>query len=193
LNTIFNYRILKSIAVLIIAAVLFSCKNDLQDVQDLSERENQPESITKDIEIIYSDSGEVKVLVKSPLLYTYTEKDDYMEMPKGIKVFFYDTAQQVSSFLTAKYAVSYERTKKMEAKHDVVVFNKEGEELNTEHLIWDQQTRKIYSNEFVKIITKDEIIHGEGMEADETFNNWKIKKPKATILVNQEAQDSITE
>ena len=74
----------------------------------------------------------------------------------------------------------------MEAKNNVVIVNAEGEQLNTEHLIWDRKKRIIYSNVFVKITTEDEIIMGEGFESNEQFSKYKILKPKGTITKEDE-------
>jgi hypothetical protein len=71
----------------------------------------------------------------------------------------------------------------MEARNDVVLINKLGEKLNTEHLIWNPKKEIIYSEEFVKITTAVEIIWGEGFESNQSFTNFKIKQIKGTILV----------
>lgn len=59
--------------------------------------------------------------------------------------------------------------------------NEKNEKLNTEHLIWNERTKKIYSDDFVKITTPDEIIFGNGFEADQDFSRYKIMKIKGTI------------
>ena len=60
-----------------------------------------------------------------------------------------------------------------------------GEKLNTEHLFWDEKKEMIYSDVFVKITTKDEIIMGEGLESNQDFSRYKFKKIKGTISVKQ--------
>jgi hypothetical protein len=62
-----------------------------------------------------------------------------------------------------------------------VVINEKGDKLNTEHLMWDKKKRMIYSNAFVKITTADEVIYGDGLEANESFTKYKITKIKGTI------------
>ena len=52
-----------------------------------------------------------------------------------------------------------------------------------------EDSSKIYSDEFVKITTEDEIIMGEGMEANQDFTKWKIHKIKGVINV-EEKEDS---
>jgi len=49
---------------------------------------------------------------------------------------------EVESELRSNYAISYENSDIMEAKENVVVVNKKGETLNTEHLIWEKKTEK---------------------------------------------------
>ena len=74
----------------------------------------------------------------------------------------------------------------MEVMDDVVVINRNGEKLNTEHLIWDADSKKIYTDEFVKITTKEEIIFGDGLEANEDFTKYKILNIKGTVTVDQD-------
>ncbi|HAW51156.1 MAG TPA: LPS export ABC transporter periplasmic protein LptC [Flavobacteriales bacterium] len=116
----------------------------------------------------------------------YVGDVSYNEMPDGINIVFYDSASIESSRLTANYAIDHLTTNIMEAKNDVVILNSEGEQINTEHLIWDRNKQKIYSEVFVKITTADEIIMGEGFESNEDFTKYKILKPKGTITKEDE-------
>jgi LPS export ABC transporter protein LptC len=99
---------------------------------------------------------------------------------------------QVSSRLKADYGIRYDRELRMEARKNVVVVNEKGEQLNTEHLVWDERTRKLHSDEFVKITTGDEIIYGNGFEANQDFSQYRIFNIKGIISVNSEqhAKDS---
>jgi hypothetical protein len=38
----------------------------------------------------------------------------------------------------------------------------------------------------VTITTPDKILYGEGMEADEKFYNWTIKKPRGEMYINED-------
>ena len=127
------------------------------------------------------------MVLKSPLLNKYAENDmpSYIEMPKGVEVYFYDSLNKVKSLLTANYAIDYENKKLMEAENNVVVVNEKGEKLNTEHLTWDQNKKIITSDKFVRITTKDEVLFGDGLDADEGFNKWVIKKPKGILNIKK--------
>ena len=64
--------------------------------------------------------------------------------------------------------------------------SRKNEILNTEHLIWDQSKKTIFSNVAVKITTNDEVIYGDGFESDETFNKYEILNPRGTINVKDD-------
>lgn len=168
------------------AVIIFSsCENDIDEVNTITARDNYPVESGKDMEIIYSDSGHIKIKLNAPVLMRFTGEKPYMEMPKGVKVLFYDNSMNVNSHLSANYAISHEKEEIMEAKSDVVVVNEKGEQLNTEHLIWDKKTEQIHTQEFVKITTTDEIIYGNGLESNQSFTKYKIKDIKGTINLKE--------
>ncbi len=177
----------KVIPMLFVFGILYSCENDIKEVESLAKLTKTPTNKAKNVELIYSEKANVKVKIITPLSEEYNEKDNhYIEMTQGIKVLFYDSALNVASTLTSNYAIQQVSKKIMEAKDDVVVVNDKGEKLNTEHLIWNEDSSKIYSDVFVKITTKEEIIMGEGMEANQDFTKWKIHKIKGTITIKEE-------
>jgi hypothetical protein len=69
----------------------------------------------------------------------------------------------------------------MEAKGNVIIINEKGEQLNTEHIVWSQKKEQINSDAFVKITTKTEILMGDGLESNQSFTKYKIKKIRGTI------------
>ncbi len=165
---------------------IYACENDIKVINNVGNKGSLPVESAKNVETIYSDSAQIILIIKAPQLNRYEGEKPYSEMPKGVAAYFYDSLMQVKSKLTANYAISYEKDKLMEAKNNVVVVNEKKEQLNTEHLVWDQRKAIIYSDKFVKINTGKEILWGEGMEADEMFNKWKIKKPKGSITIKED-------
>ena len=166
--------------------MLFSCENDIRKVNQVTASDSIPASTIKNIDLIRSVSGKVVLELTAPLLKTYEGEDPYSEFPKGMKIIFFDSLMNITSQLTAEYGISYEKQKIMEARTNVVVVNnKKNEQVNTEKLTWNQATRKIYSDKFVKITTPEKIILGEGFDSDETMDNYTIKKLKGTILINE--------
>jgi LPS export ABC transporter protein LptC len=161
-----------------------SCENDLKTIEKLSAQDTLHLESAKDIELIYSDSGRLAIRLTSPAYVRYKGKGTFLEFPQGIRVVFYKELQE-SSTLTAKFALINEENNQMEARNNVEVINLDkGEKLNTERLIWDERKKRIYSNEFVKITTRDKVLFGKGFESDQNFDNWVIKKPSGNIAIS---------
>ena len=166
-----------------------SCQTDIQTVNLITSVKNLPSESMKDAEIMYSDSGKVKMKLTGAQLDRYVDKE-YIEFPKGMKILFYDDSMKVNSQLKADYGIRYEKEGRMEARRNVEVVNVKGEKLNTEHLTWDQNKEIIYTNEFVKITTNDEIMYGDGLESNQDFTKYKIKNIKGTINLKDEETGS---
>jgi LPS export ABC transporter protein LptC len=159
----------------IIAVFLSSCETDIEKINQVSKVDTTPAERAENIEVLYSDSGFVKMKLTGPVLERhFNEKDPYILFPKGMNTLFYDRALNITSRLTAEYGIRYENSQRMEAKKNVEVINEKGDKLNTEHLTYDQADGKLRSNEFVKITTADEIIYGTGLEANEDFSRYRI-------------------
>lgn len=171
--------------------LLSACENDIDVVNSVTSGNGKEQAIesSKNVEFLYSDSARIRSRLISPLVDHYMGKKPYYEMPKGMEVVFYDRFRKEQTKLTANYGIGYDNDNKMnvmEAKGNVIVINEKGDKLNTEHLIWNSLTKKIYTNEFVKITTKDEVIWGNGLEANEDFSEYEIKQVKGQIAVKDE-------
>lgn len=181
----FNNGKMVFIFLLALAGVLCGCENDQTEIKRVTEKKNEPIEHIKGLETLYSDSGLVRVRVRAPELKKIALPVNITEMPLGIHIEFFDPQLKVESELKAKYAVHYENEKIWEARKDVVVVNKKGEMLNTELLIWNERNEKLTSDQHVKITTADEIIYGDGFEANQDFSVYKIFNVRGRITVKK--------
>ncbi|MEZ5041323.1 MAG: LPS export ABC transporter periplasmic protein LptC [Saprospiraceae bacterium] len=175
----------KMVVLLGFGVLLMACENDMAEVAALNEKLNTQVERAEEVEILYSDSASVKVKVVGPtMLYYLDRKDPKQEFPDGIKVDFYDPLQQLSSVLTAKYAIRLEQKQQMIVRDSVVWKSVDNEKLETEELIWDEQKKKLLSNKFVVITRPEEIIYGHGFEANQDFSNARINAVEGRIAVD---------
>lgn len=181
-----GYPGILSIVAISMATMLFSCSNDLEKVKKLTAIDSIPDITVKNILVKQSESGMITLELTAPQLNSYQGREPYTEFPKGLRIIFFDSLMQPKSELTARYGISWDNKRVMEAKGDVVVknFTKKAQ-LNTEHLTWDENKRKMFSEQFVKITTPDRIITGKSMESDEVFDNWVIRNVSGTFYVNE--------
>ncbi len=63
------------------------------------------------------------------------------------------------------------------AHDDVELINHEGEKLNTEYLVWSNDSDRVHTNRPVSIATKTGTLQGNGLEADSKFENYRILNP----------------
>ena len=83
--------ITKSIAVLMSMAMLFSCNNDMRNLQELNLRHKFPQGEAYNFKLVYTDSSLVVAELTSPLNEDYTNQHmPYSEFPEGLKIDFYD-------------------------------------------------------------------------------------------------------
>jgi lipopolysaccharide export system protein LptC len=165
-----------------------SCENsDIEKIKAITSELHAPTMAVSNTEIIYSENGLIKRKLISPQINQYLNiEKPYTEFPEGLHVEFYDSTENVSSYIKAKYCINDETEQLWTAQNNVVVVSAKGDTLNTEFLIWNQKTKKIYSDQYVRISNKSGVVHGKGFEADEDLTNWKIKQTSGTISIDKE-------
>ena len=146
-----------------------------------------PSETSVNLNLLYTDSGKMQFRLKAPSMehYVIGVKDPYSEFPKGVYIEYYDDLNRVKTILKSNYAIRYDNSKKMEARYKVEVVNENGEVLKTEKIIWDEEINKIFTDEYVEIKTKKEVIKGKGMEANQDFSQWEIKEVSGSIPIDK--------
>lgn len=169
-------------------ALLQSCTNDLKDVMALPSTKLSPSQVGDSVTLLYTDSAMLKIMLQANRMLVFTKdvSEPFTILPKGVYVTFFNNEENVSATLKANYGVRYENSQRMEARYAVEVVNAEGTKLETERLVWDQSSRRIYTDAFVKITTADEIIMGKGMESNQDFSRYELKQVTGQIQLKQD-------
>lgn len=175
-------------AIILVVTIAASCKNDPEEINALVNKHAAQEDKADSVMIIYSERGNAKIrMYATEFIRNEIARPPYVDMRKGLKVeFFEDTTGRVESTLTAQYARWYEGKGNVLIRDSVVVVNKKGETLRTEELIWNQNVKKFYTEKFVRIHTPDQVMYGDGLEANEDFSWYRIKNPKGVVRVDKE-------
>lgn len=189
INNIKSTLYLKKLLLITGVFFLLSCENDIERINLLTNPADLPDIQGKNMEIMYSDSGRIQMKLTAPLIKQYRKVEKpYLEFPEGIHILFYNENFDNSAELQADYAIYYNEEKHWQARGNVIAINYEKEEkLNTQELIWDEKTKKIYSNSFSRIENKDGTFYGQqGFEANKNLTNWKLKGSKGTLNIKDE-------
>lgn len=164
---------------------LWSCENDVKEVQDWNQKVEMIET-GKQITAYMSTEGTVRAKLTAPLMLRYQADTLYAEFPKSLHVDFYDVTKKVESQLNALYGKYFESMNKVYLRDSVIVFNINGDTLRTSELWWDQQTQLFYNDKPTRIDTKTQHLVGEhGIEASQDFSKIILKQPYGTLEVEE--------
>lgn len=176
-----NLKGLLFVAILLL--IVSSCSEKTKDDAWIEDWDVQKE-VAEEIEILYSDSAKVRVRVRGPQMdYVADRANPLQEFPKGIFVEFFDDDFLVTSTLTGNFAQRFENRNLIIVRDSVVWQSREGEKLESEELIWDEEKQKVYTQKFARITRADEIIYGYGFEATQNFKDASIKAVTGRIKI----------
>jgi LPS export ABC transporter protein LptC len=172
-------------ALLLSAAVLmFSCQDNTKPLAEMQVYEG-PLMEGANVETLYSDSARIRVRLTAPKQLQFESGDQ--TFPEGIYIEFFNEEGVKSTTLKANQAKYSKNTDLYTATGDVVVINLlEKRQINSEELIWNKRTRKIYTERFVRIQTPEETLMGEGLTAAQDFSSYKITRPTGTFSIKDE-------
>jgi LPS export ABC transporter protein LptC len=161
--------------------VLFGCGNG--KVEELQPYKGAQIEVDE-VETLYTDSSRLKIRLLAPKELEF--ENGNREFPKGINLEFYDDNQVKSSVLTANHG-RYNKEKNLyTVTGNVIIKNLlKGESLKTEVLNWNPATEKVFTEENVTIQTPEEILWGEGLDADQQFEHYKIRKLRGEMLIDE--------
>jgi LPS export ABC transporter protein LptC len=177
---------MKYFHLLILLIIIQSCSSGLESKQTFEEYSG-PIMEADSVQIIYSDSAKVRVIVNASKQLDYENGD--REFPNDIYIEFYEPDGTMSSTLEANSAYYTKETDIYKAEGDVEVIGYiEPRKLNSEELYWEPEKEEIYTETFVRIQSEDQISTGTGLRAKQDFSSYRILKPSGTIYL--EDQDS---
>lgn len=167
-------------ALLLFVLISFlSCTNDVSEVDSLTRQYTVSTETATNVEILYSDSADIKVKITAPTLIKILDKRAPRdEFPDGIHVDFFGPNKKVTSWLDANTAIREEKTGLVYARKEVKLYNNQNEKLETPELIWDEKEQLIYTDKIVRITQpeKGDTSIGIGFTANQEFTRFEIKK-----------------
>lgn len=169
--------------------LIFSCENDLERIQKITSLDHMPDAAGQKYEILYSDSFRVKVRILAPEIERFARLDEpFIEFPQGLTAYFYDDSLEIEAYIKAKYCIYREKERLWEAKNNVEGQNlKNKNQLNTEHLFWDEERKMIYSHTQSRIVNEDGTFYGEkGFEAKQDLTWYRLNKSKGVVKIKDE-------
>ena len=175
-----------------ILAFFFSCeeKKEVQETKILFEGGDSA-FVFKDVSLLYSENALLKLKLEASTQIRYDNQSQLY--PEGVYLELFDEEEVKITTLKADWAEYIHKSQKYTAKGNIVVKNLiEKQQLETQVLHWDLKKEQIYTDDSIKILTKNEQINGIGMSAKQDFSQYIIKDPTGIITLPENFEPSST-
>jgi len=169
--------------------LFYSCENDLETIKKITFNEKSPDETTKNLKMIYSDSGYAKVEIYAALAETYRYKESITKIKDSLRVNFFSDGGEVVSTLSARYGeINYAKGTIL-VRDSVRLYNFEKKQtLETEALFWNQKDSSIYSLSQVIIKSPKGIVLGDGIRTNQSFSKYVLLKPSGRVELEKELE-----
>ncbi len=138
--------------------------------------DEQPEQELFDATIHFFQNDLLSAKLQSGRIRKYAKKSTVL-LDSGVVMDFFNPQGQHTTRLTSDSGRADESKNDMVAMGHVVARSDSGQMLETTKLRWENRTRKIISDDSVRLTTEADTIYGIGFIADENLKNWEIKRP----------------
>lgn len=159
---------------------LLSCEEPKQAKQAVAYA--GPIEEINDVKLLYSEAALLKVRLTTPKQFRYANDD--RKYPKPVSIIFYGPAGEEVTTLRSDSG-RYNKAKDLyTVMGNVVVVNKQKQEkLLTPELSWNPVTKKVFTEKRVTVISQmtGEKLYGTGLDANQDFTNYRIRKPSGVF------------
>ena len=166
--------------------VFLSCTNDPNVVQEFVSEKELPIEQIKEAELIQTENGNIKVKIVANTINRFQNSHPELIFSNNLVVTFYNDSSKVQSILKAENASIDEQKKIMIASDNVILESSDDKKLETEELVWNEVSNKIYTDKKVKITTGKEVIFGEGFTSNPDFTEYSIVKIHGSLNFDSE-------
>jgi len=144
-----------------------------------------PSGEAEQINLKYTDSGRITVILISPKMMEYATVDfPFTEFPKGIDVTLFDKNGK-KTFVKADYATSYKQTNLIDLKGNVKITSQDGQTLETEQLYFDQKNEWFFTEKSFKFTDPKGVSSGQGIDFSKDFKVINSQRIAGEIESNQ--------
>lgn len=162
--------------------ILFTnCDNNIDKVKELYKTSFVPNGQADSINVVYTDSGAVKSILKSKKMLDFsTIKNPYVEFPEGVLVVFYDNEKTTT--VKADRAISYKKTEIIDLQGNVEIITFDKKILKTSQLYFDQKNEWFFSDEFFKFSDENGgYLEGKGIDFSKDFKVFNMQNNTGAI------------
>ena len=160
-------------------------KNPMTDA--ITNRDSVPVMVTRGVSSYVSDSGVVRYKIITDEWVVFDRLDpSRWTFEKGIYLEKFNNDLVVDATIVADTAYYYDKEELWELRGDVHIENEQDEQFDTQLLFWNQKTRQVYSDLYIRIRQQKRIITGVGFTSNQEFTNYTIKQTQGVFPIREE-------
>jgi LPS export ABC transporter protein LptC len=176
------------VRVILLGLVFTGCSNSDEEVSKIQASEELPMQRILHGTFTYSERGNTLHVLKAGEMTrieggSAESPEDLVEVRKGMELFIDGDESDHEAHLQAQWASLDEKQLRLVAEHEVILSNRKGDVLETEYLVWAEDSNRVWTNRAVTITSDQGILYGEGLESDGRFENYEIIRPKGEIIL----------
>ena len=152
----------------------------------ITERDSLPVMDTRGGTTLISDSGVTRYRVNTEEWLIFDKKKpSYWAFEKGIYLEQFDSLFHIDASIKADTAYYYDRDRLWKLIGNVDIKSLKGDHVTTELLFWNQATKKVYSDKFIRIQQPDRVITGHGFESNQDMTVYVIQNIEGIFYVDE--------
>lgn len=175
------------VMLLLFSVTLFSCNQEVKEVVEVSSDPEKSYTMkATQVNTLISDSGITRYRVKAKEWLVFgNAKEPHSYFPEGIYVEKFDTTFHTEASIKADTAYYFDKKGLWRLIGNVEVESLQGERFNTSELFWDQKAEKVYSDKYIRIQQKEQIITGVGFESNQNMTRYRIFNSQGEFPVEE--------
>ncbi|MFM7310560.1 MAG: LPS export ABC transporter periplasmic protein LptC [Flavobacteriales bacterium] len=167
------------------AITLQACNNEIAEIRAITDPNTMPLQTTLEATYYFSENGQPNTKLSAQKLEQFegTEADAIIASG-GFKMTIYDAGAKEKAWIDGSDGKYFENAKKLVAWNGVTLTNVKGEKMQTEELIYLEDSARIYTEKPVTITTANgSVIRGKGMVSNDAFTKYKILQPNGDLMI----------
>lgn len=168
-----------------VSLLLIGCENDIAEIRAITNPRALPVQSNLNAEYRYTERGILRNVLQAAQLDQYGGENPYVEASGGFEMSFFDSLGTEQAKLQAQAGTYYQKEHRMIAWGNVKLYNTKGESLTTSRLLYEQDSARISTDQFVKIVSGDGTFYGHGLVSNENFTKYKILQPTGDVYLEE--------
>lgn len=183
-----GYGITIVVAAIVMLFMFSACGKKKNPVTDaITNRDSVPIMTTLGVSTYVSDSGVVRYKIIADEWKVFDRLDpSRWTFEKGVYLEKYKNDLSIEATVVADTAYYFDKEELWELRGNVHIENELDEQFDTQLLFWNQKTRKVYSDQYIRIRQQKRIITGIGFVSNQEFTNYTIKQTQGIFPIKEE-------